>query len=82
MPSVCSLFSGIGGIDLGFQQAGFDIVWANEIDCAACKTYRYNFENAPLVEGDIHKISAENIPDFDVRAFYTELVNDLCQRGL
>lgn len=66
MPSVCSLFSGIGGIDLGFQQAGFDIVWANEIDCAACKTYRYNFENAPLVEGNIHKISAENIPDFDV----------------
>ena len=29
---VCSLFSGIGGIDLGFQQAGFEIVWANEID--------------------------------------------------
>ena len=29
---VCSLFSGIGGIDLGFKQAGFDIVWANEID--------------------------------------------------
>ena len=66
MSSVCSLFSGIGGIDLGFQQAGFDIVWANEIDSAACKTYRYNFENALLVEGDIHKISAENIPEFDV----------------
>lgn len=66
MPTVCSLFSGIGGIDLGFQQAGFDIVWANEIDCAACKTYRHNFENAPLVEGDIHKISAESIPEFDV----------------
>jgi len=66
MPTVCSLFSGIGGIDLGFQQAGFDIVWANEIDSAACKTYRYNFENAPLVEGDIHKISAESIPAFDV----------------
>ena len=66
MPTVCSLFSGIGGIDLGFQQAGFDIVWANEVDSAACKTYRYNFENAPLVEGDIHRISAENIPEFDV----------------
>ena len=35
MPSVCSLFSGIGGIDLGFMQAGFDIVWANEKDAAA-----------------------------------------------
>ena len=66
MPTVCSLFSGIGGIDLGFQQAGFDIVWANEIDSAACKTYRHNFENAPLVEGDIHKISADSIPEFDV----------------
>ena len=29
---VASMFSGIGGIDLGFQQAGYDIVWANEID--------------------------------------------------
>lgn len=66
MPTVCSLFSGIGGIDLGFQQAGFDIVWANEIDSAACKTYRHNFENATLVEGDIHKISADSIPEFDV----------------
>ena len=66
MPTVCSLFSGIGGIDLGFQQAGFDIVWANEIDCAACKTYRHNFENATLVEGDIHKISADSIPEFEV----------------
>ena len=34
---VCSLFSGIGGIDLGFIQVGFDIVWANEMDSAACK---------------------------------------------
>lgn len=36
---VCSLFSGIGGIDLGFQQAGFDIVWANEFDKDAAHTY-------------------------------------------
>ena len=39
---VCSLFSGIGGIDLGFAQAGFDIVWANEIDTSAAETYKYN----------------------------------------
>ena len=63
---VASLFSGIGGIDLGFQQAGFDIVWANEMDAAACRTYRYNFPNANLVEGDIKRIRADSIPDFDV----------------
>ena len=39
MPSICSLFSGIGGIDLGFEQAGFEAAWANEMDAAACKTY-------------------------------------------
>lgn len=66
MPSVCSLFSGIGGIDLGFKQAGFDIIWANEIDAAACRTYRHNFQNDNLVEGDIKRISTSNIPDFDV----------------
>ena len=42
-PTVCSLFSGIGGIDLAFQQAGFEIVWANEFDKDAATTYRYNF---------------------------------------
>lgn len=64
---VVSLFSGIGGIDLGFQQAGFDIVWANEKDAAACRTYRYNFKDSPLVEGDIHQITNDSIPDgFDV----------------
>ena len=33
-----SLFAGIGGIDLAFAQAGFEIVWANEFDKDACKT--------------------------------------------
>lgn len=67
MPSVCSLFSGIGGIDLGFMQAGFDIVWANEKDAAACRTYRHNLKDSPLVEGDIHQIPIDSIPDgFDV----------------
>lgn len=64
--NVCSLFAGIGGIDLGFKQAGFGIVWANEYDAAACKTYRRNFGDSVLVESDIRKVTAESIPDFDV----------------
>lgn len=66
MPSVCSLFSGIGGTDLGFIQAGFDIVWANEMDAAACRTYRHNFPNTNLIEGDIKRIATSDIPDCDV----------------
>ena len=63
---VCSLFSGIGGIDLGFQQAGFDIVWANEFDKDAAATYRHNFGSEHLVEKDIRKVDVDEIPDFDV----------------
>ena len=64
--TVGSMFAGIGGICLGFKQAGFDIVWANEIDSAACKTYRHNFGNDYLVEGDIYRIDKMTIPKFDV----------------
>lgn len=63
---VASLFSGIGGIDLGFQQAGFEIVWANEFDRDAAKTYRHNFGPDHLVEADIRSINPDAIPDFDV----------------
>ena len=40
---VGSLFAGIGGIDLAFKNAGFNIAWANEIDKKACYTYSKNF---------------------------------------
>ena len=64
--TVGSLFSGIGGIDLGFMQAGFDIAWANEFDRDAAKTYRHNFGGEHLVERDIKSVKSEDIPDFDV----------------
>ena len=63
---VASMFSGIGGIDLAFQQAGFDVVWANEFDKDAAKTYRHNFGGEYLVEDDIRNIDPSNIPNFDV----------------
>lgn len=67
-PTVVSLFAGIGGICLGFKQVGFKIVWANEKDAAACRTYRYNLGSEYLVEGDIRKIDMAQLPHADVLA--------------
>ena len=62
---IASFFAGVGGIDLGFEQAGFEVIWANEIDKWATQTYRENFTSTLLHE-DIHKVSADEIPDFDI----------------
>ncbi len=62
---VVSLFSGAGGLDLGFHQAGFDIIWANDIDKFAVQTYRENFDN-DIVLGDINNIDFNTIPAADV----------------
>ena len=64
--TVGSMFAGIGGICLAFKRAGCKIVWANEIDRAACKTYRHNFGSKYLVQGDIKNISPDDIPRFDI----------------
>ena len=65
-PSVVGLFSGCGGLDLGFKQAGFDILWANDFDADSVKTYKENIGDH-IVLGDITKISNKDIPsNFDV----------------
>lgn len=63
---VGSMFAGIGGICLGFKQAGANVVWANEIDKDACKTYRANFGNEYLIECDIKAVPPETIPELDI----------------
>jgi DNA (cytosine-5)-methyltransferase 1 len=59
-----SLFSGIGGFDLGFSNAGFDIVWANDFDKYACETFRANI-NDNIICGDINE-HLDEIPDHDI----------------
>ncbi|MCL2046026.1 MAG: DNA (cytosine-5-)-methyltransferase [Oscillospiraceae bacterium] len=58
------LFAGIGGIRLGFESVGGKCVFSSEWDKQACKTYEANFGEIPA--GDITKIEASSIPDFDV----------------
>ena len=48
---VLSLFSGCGGLDKGFSDAGYDIVWANDFDKYAVETYNANFENTSKAKG-------------------------------
>lgn len=59
-----SLFAGIGGIDLGFEFAGFECIWANDFDKFACQTYRANVGNQ-IVEGDI-RLTKNQIPPHDI----------------
>ena len=62
---VVSLFSGGGGLDLGFKQAGYDIIWAIDNDKNAVETYKKNIGNHIVLE-DINKIDLNAIPNADV----------------
>lgn len=61
--NIISLFSGCGGLDLGFERAGFDIPIANEFDKAIYETFRINHPKTKLIEGDIRNINEEEFPN-------------------
>lgn len=62
--NILSLFSGCGGLDLGFERAGFNIPVANEFDPAIYETFKANHPKTHLVEGDVRQITKENILPF------------------
>lgn len=62
-----SLFSGAGGLDMGFERHGFRTIWANDIDKDACETHKL-WSDSVVVHGDIGKLNFDEIPSSDVIA--------------
>jgi DNA (cytosine-5-)-methyltransferase len=62
--NVISLFSGCGGLDLGFEKAGFNIPIANEFDKTIWETFKINHPKTKLIEGDIRNVTKKDIEEF------------------
>lgn len=60
---IASFFSGAGGLDRGFESAGFDVIWANEYDKSIWETYENNFPNVKLEKRSIVHINPAELPD-------------------
>lgn len=62
---LASLFTGAGGLDLGFEKAGFHVVWANEYDPKIWETFEYNFPKTKLDRRSVVDVSHLDIPEID-----------------
>lgn len=62
---IVSLFTGAGGLDKGFEAAGFETVWANEFDKNIWETFEKNFPKTILDKRSIRDVPSDEIPDCD-----------------
>ena len=60
-----SLFAGIGGIELGFEKAGFECAWGIEIDTKACQSYKANHKHT-TINTDISKVDLGTLSPIDI----------------
>lgn len=63
--TVGGLFSGVGGIELGFMENGFEVLWSNDIDEASSVTFKHNFNHKHILL-DVHKLKGADVPPVDV----------------
>jgi DNA (cytosine-5)-methyltransferase 1 len=63
--NIVSFFAGAGGLDLGFEKAGFSVVWANEYDKDIWETYEKNHKNTILDRRSIVNIKSDEVPECD-----------------
>ena len=63
--NIISFFAGAGGLDQGFKDAGFNIIWANDFNLKVRMTYKKNHPETEFVLKSIVDISADDVPDCD-----------------
>jgi DNA (cytosine-5)-methyltransferase 1 len=60
-PIAVDLFAGVGGMSMGFEQAGFDVACAVEFDPVHCAAHKYNFPQTAVICGDVQEVTAADI---------------------
>jgi len=73
-PTVIDLFSGCGGMSLGIENAGYEILYANDINSDAVNTYKHNFPHVVVEEGDITKIDPQKVSKMIKRKYVDVIV--------
>lgn len=63
--NIVSFFAGAGGLDLGFQKAGFNVIWANEYDKEIWETYQKNHPHTVLDKRSIVNVPSDEVPECD-----------------